>query len=65
MDEQDRAAIVDDLLVRLEERGVPQGTWLVEIEQAHRSLIEVSGLLSRLRSALIRQAEAESSLPGS
>ena len=62
------AALVDDLVARLEARGVPQGSWLMEITAVRRDLAEVVGnadsLLRRLQEAVIRGYEAEHLAPG-
>jgi hypothetical protein len=55
MNATERAELVDELLRRIEERGVPQGTWLIEIGQVRAALQEADSLLRRIEDALIRQ----------
>lgn len=56
-----RDELVDDLLRRMEERGVPQGAWLVDITHARASLRrayeETDALLERLQEAVMRDYE--------
>jgi hypothetical protein len=40
----------------LEERGVPSGTWLVDIAQARNALQSADAVLRRLEAAIIRSA---------
>lgn len=51
--------IVETLLARLDERGAPHGTWLLDIEIIRRDLRDAheraDSLLSRLEEALIEQ----------
>jgi hypothetical protein len=49
-------ALVDALVEKLTERGVPQGCWLLELEQAIAAVGEVDGLLRRMRAAILREA---------
>ena len=51
MEENDLAA---ELVRRLEERGVPHGMWLVEIEEMRARLRAIDAQLLRLQDALIR-----------
>lgn len=57
-DSEVRERLIEELLDRLETRGVPQGTWLVEIGQAREALRSADALLRRLEDALIRKAGA-------
>lgn len=54
MDEQERQDLLEELLRALDERGVPAGAWVVEIDQARDALAGVDELLRRLRSAILR-----------
>jgi hypothetical protein len=42
----------EELLRALEERGVPEGIWLVDIAQVRRALRDADALLRRLEQAL-------------
>ena len=48
--------IADRVLQLLEERGVPSGTWLVDIAQTRRALRDADALLRRLEDAIVRTA---------
>ena len=54
----ERDQLVDSLIAALEVRGVPQGTWLVDISRARQALQEADGLLRRLEDAIIRDASS-------
>jgi hypothetical protein len=56
VDQGERSALVDDLVERLDQRGVPEGAWLVEIAQVRASLRSADDLLRRLEAAMIRGA---------
>ena len=50
--------LVGELVRGLEERGVPSGTWLVDIARVRRSLQDADALLRRLEDAIIRSPES-------
>jgi hypothetical protein len=52
----DAESLAERVLELLEQRGVPSGTWLVDIAQVRRSLREADGLLRRLEDAIVRSA---------
>ena len=52
----DREALAAEIVRALEERGLPPGTWLVDIAKARLALQEADSLLRRLESAIIRSA---------
>jgi hypothetical protein len=52
----EEARLADTLIAALEERGVPEGVWLLELEQARLGLRAVDDLLRRLEDAVIRSA---------
>ncbi len=56
MTSQEREALVREIIERLEERGVPQGTWLIEIARAHEAARDITNLLARLQDAVIRES---------
>ena len=62
--DEELAAIADRVVAGLEERGVPQGVWLVEIGQVRDALRSADVLLLRLQDALIRDASGPQRLPG-
>jgi hypothetical protein len=57
MDENEREpdAVVEFLRV-LEERGVPEGAWLIQIAQVRDALHAADELMRRLERAVIRSA---------
>jgi hypothetical protein len=46
----------EELVDALEERGLPQGLWLVQIAQVRQSLQAADALMRRLETAIIRSA---------
>lgn len=56
--EQEERDLVSELLERLEERGVPQGAWLVEIAQVRDALRRADSLLRKLEDAIIRDVSS-------
>jgi hypothetical protein len=52
----DAESLAERVLELLEQRGVPSGTWLVDIAQVRRSLRDADSLLRRLEDAIIRSA---------
>jgi len=59
----DRATHLDEDLVSevvraLEERGVPSGTWLLDIGRAREALREADTVLRRLEDAIVREARS-------
>jgi hypothetical protein len=52
----DAETLAERVLELLEQRGVPSGTWLVDIAQVRRSLRDADNLLRRLEDAIIRSA---------
>jgi len=59
VENEERALLVTELLRQLEERGAPQGTWLVEIERVRGALRDADALLLHLHDAIIRAAAAQ------
>ena len=53
------SALAEEVLRLLEERGVPSGTWLVDIAQARGALRQADALLRRLEEAIVRSAAAD------
>ena len=51
-----REGLAEEIMRRLEERGVPSGAWLVDIAQARTALREADALLRRLEDAIVRAA---------
>jgi hypothetical protein len=51
-----RSELVEEILEALEERGVPAGTWLVDIATVRQDLQAADRLLRRLEEAIIRSA---------
>ena len=49
-------SVAERVLQLLEERGVPSGTWLVDIAQTRRALRDADALLRRLEDAIVRTA---------
>jgi hypothetical protein len=58
----DEEPIVRELLWQLEQRGVPEGVWLVEIELVRDALRQADRTLTSLHDALIRAAETGGNL---
>jgi hypothetical protein len=58
MPEPDVDELARDLLERLEERGLPQGAWLIEIDEVRDALHRADAILLRLHDAIVRAAEA-------
>ena len=54
----ERDELVEDLIRRLEERGVPPGAWLVDIGAVRHALRDADTLLRRLEQAIIRSASS-------
>jgi hypothetical protein len=52
----DHERLAREIVGALEARGLPSGTWLVDIEQTRRALQEADGLLRRLGDAIVRSA---------
>ena len=50
--------LADEIIRELEQRGVPSGTWLIDIARVRQSLREADTLLRRLEDAIIRSASA-------
>jgi hypothetical protein len=61
LDEHDEA-LAEEIVRRLEERGLPSGAWLADVARVRRALQEADTLLRRLQEAII--AEASSSPRG-
>jgi hypothetical protein len=55
---EERAALTNEILLGLEERGVPAGAWLVDIGRVRHALREADALLRRLEEAIIRAASS-------
>jgi len=51
---RDVSELAQEIVRELEQRGVPSGTWLVDIARVRQSLREADTLLRRLEDALIR-----------
>lgn len=45
--------LADEILRRLEERGLPQGAWLADIARVRRALQDADALLRRFQEAII------------
>ena len=58
---EDQPDLVTDLLAKLEERGVPHGTWLLEIEEWRQALRDIDTGLLRLHDAIIRRSRSRAS----
>jgi hypothetical protein len=54
--ERTQSELVSEIVRELEERGVPSGTWLVDIASVRQSLREADTLLRRLEDAVIRSS---------
>ena len=54
LEDNEHAALVDQLLLKFEERGAPQGSWLFEIERVRGALRDADELLRQLHDAIIR-----------
>ena len=52
-------ALAEEVLRLLEQRGVPAGTWLVDLAQARGALRQADALLRRLEEAIVRSAAAD------
>lgn len=48
--------VVDEFFAMLEMRGIPEGTWLVELAQVRAALRDADDLMRRLEQAVIRAA---------
>lgn len=48
--------LAEEIVLALEERGLPPGAWLVDIARVRRALSDADGLLRRLEDAVIRAA---------
>jgi hypothetical protein len=55
--ERTRSVLAEEIVQRLEERGVPAGAWLIDVARVRQSLREADDLLRRLEDAIIRSAE--------
>jgi hypothetical protein len=55
----------EDLLRELEQRGVPDGTWLLDIARIRQELEDADQLLRRLQQAIIDAAGARADRGGS
>jgi hypothetical protein len=58
LEADERAALADEILLGLEERGVPAGAWLVDLGRVRHALREADALLRRLEEAVIRAASS-------
>lgn len=56
MEERERDQLLEDLVARLRAEGAPEGSWLLDIDQARAALQQVDDLLRRLREAIISSA---------
>ena len=65
MENNEHAALVSELLHRLEEAGAPQGTWLYEIERVRLALRDADDLLCRLHQAIVRDFADQAHRDGS
>jgi hypothetical protein len=50
--------LAGEIIRELEHRGVPAGTWLIDIGRVRQSLREADTLLRRLEDAIIRSSSA-------
>jgi hypothetical protein len=51
-----RDDLVDSIVRALEVRGIPSGTWLVDVVQVRQALRDADDLMRRLEEAIIRAA---------
>jgi hypothetical protein len=49
-------ALAEEIVRRLEERGLPTGAWLADVMRVRRALHEADTLLRRLQEAIIEEA---------
>ena len=47
-------SLASEVVRALEERGVPQGTWLFDLARAREALREADAVLRRLEDAIVR-----------
>jgi hypothetical protein len=52
----ERAALAEEIVRRLEERGLPTGAWFADVVRVRRALQEADTLLRRLQEAIIAEA---------
>ena len=52
LDSIEREELVEDLIRRLQEKGIPEGAWLFDLARARAGLREVDDLLRRLELAI-------------
>lgn len=57
-DAAEAADLVAQIIVELENRGVPSGAWLIDIGRVRQSLREADTLLRRLEDTIIRVSSA-------
>lgn len=63
MEKRELDDLVEALAARLVERGVPQGSWLVDVLQARQALAQADDVLRRLQRALEAQITGASPPP--
>lgn len=56
--EPDAPPLTEEIVSALEERGLPQGAWLVDVVRVRQALRDADTLLRRLEEAIIRAASA-------
>lgn len=56
--ERETIELAGEIVRELEQRGVPAGTWLIDIGRVRQSLREADTLLRRLEDAIIRSSSA-------
>lgn len=56
MGEENREGLADELIERLRSEGIPEGTWLIDIELARKALRQADEVLRKLQQAIIRAA---------
>lgn len=49
-----KSKLAEEIIELLEARGVPSGTWLVDVEQVRRALQDADAVLRRLHDAIVR-----------
>jgi hypothetical protein len=59
---EEREQLAREVIEQLRVQGVPEGAWLLDIEEVRRSLHEADELLRRLKEAIIRAASSAPSI---
>ena len=58
----ERTALVEEIIAGLEARGVPEGTWLVDIARVRTALHAADDLLARMQDSVLRAADPPDAL---